>query len=52
MRYTAAQQSDGALSTVFELRYYCQAEVVSDVIPGMVNQNVGINVCANFGILG
>ena len=27
----------------------CQPEVVIDVISGMVNQNVGMGVCANFG---
>ena len=28
---------------------YCQQEVVSDVISCMVNQDVGMDVCANFG---
>ena len=27
----------------------CQREVVSDVISGTVNQDVGMDVCANFG---
>ena len=27
----------------------CQPEVVSDVIPGMVDQDVGMDVRANFG---
>ena len=27
----------------------CQPEVFSDVISGMVDQDVGVNVCANFG---
>ena len=27
----------------------CQPEVVSDVISGIVNQDVGVDACANFG---
>ena len=27
----------------------CQPEVVSDVISGMVNQDVGMDVCTNYG---
>ena len=30
----------------------CQPEIVSDVISGTVDQDVGIDVCANFGDLG
>ena len=29
--------------------YNCQPEVVSDVISSVVDQDVGVDVCANFG---
>ena len=39
--------SEAAFSTVFRCSF--RAEVVSDVISGMVDQNVGMDICANFG---
>ena len=44
----AAKPSAAAFSTVFDVDN-CQPEVVSYVISGMANQDVGMDVCANFG---
>ena len=42
-RYTTAKPSDAAFSTVLQ-----RSEVVSDVISGTADQDVGMDVCANF----
>ena len=39
--------SEAAFSTVFRCSF--RPEVVSDVISGMVDQDAGMDVCANFG---
>ena len=44
--------SEAAFSTVFFIFVNCQPEVVSDVISGMVDQDVGLDVFANLMILG
>ena len=43
-----AKPSDAAILTVFNFDN-CQPEVVCDVISGMANQDVSMDVCANFG---
>ena len=48
-RYTAAKPSDAGFRLLFWNFDNCQPEVVSDVVSGMVDQDVGINVCVNFG---
>ena len=41
--------SEAAFSTVFSNFDNCQPEVVGDVISSMVDEDVGMDVCANFG---
>ena len=36
-------------STIFLNFDNCQPEVVCDIISGMVDQDVGIDICASFG---
>ena len=48
-RDTAAKSKDSAFAHVFLNFDNCQPAVVSDVISGKADEDVGLDVCGNFG---
>ena len=47
--YSGEAVGCGIFDRFFNTSIIVKPEVVSDVISGMVNQEVGMDVCANFG---